>query len=89
MPAKKYKVALSDEERQELKELTSKGQIQARKMKRAQVLLKADEGLKDEAICTAGGLLGTGMRRDIKETCGGQTWPANNGSSVHNSSSRR
>lgn len=53
MPAKLYRVNLTPEERQELLELTSKGRINARKMKRAQVLLKADEGLKDEAIMAA------------------------------------
>jgi transposase len=53
MPAKKYIVELTAEERQELHELTSKGQVRARKMKRAQVLLKADAGLKDEEIMTA------------------------------------
>ena len=53
MPAKKYHVKLTSEERQELLEMTSKGRINARKMKRAQVLLKADEGLKDEDIMAA------------------------------------
>jgi transposase len=53
MPAKKYKVILTEAERQELVNLTSKGQVRARKMKRAQVLLKADEGLKDSDIMTA------------------------------------
>jgi len=53
MPAKRYRVSLTPEERQELQELTSRGRIKARKMKRAQVLLKADEGLKDEAIMAA------------------------------------
>lgn len=53
MPAKLYRVKLTSDERQELVELTSKGQVNARKMKRAQVLLKADEGLKDEAIMAA------------------------------------
>jgi transposase len=53
MPAKKYIVELTTEERQELHELTSKGQVRARKMKRAQVLLKADAGLKDEEIMAA------------------------------------
>lgn len=56
MPAKKYHVKLTPEERQELLELTSKGRISARKMKRAQVLLKADEGLKDEDIMAAVGV---------------------------------
>lgn len=53
MPAKKYIVELSQAERQELLDLTSKGQVRARKMKRAQVLLKADEGLKDSDIMAA------------------------------------
>lgn len=53
MPAKKYIVKLSAEERQELLRLTNKGMINARSMKRAQILLKADEGLKDEAIIQA------------------------------------
>ena len=53
MPAKKYIVKLTDEERQSLLELTSKGKIRARMMKRAQILLKADEGLKDAEIMSA------------------------------------
>ena len=53
MPAKKYIVKLDEEERQYLLELTSKGQVGARKMKRAQTLLKADEGLKDKEIVAA------------------------------------
>ena len=53
MPAKKYIVNLSADERRALLELTSKGTIGARKMKRAQILLKADEGLKDQEIVTA------------------------------------
>lgn len=56
MPAKLYRVDLTSEERQELLELTGKGRINARKMKRAQVLLKADEGLKDEDIMAAVGV---------------------------------
>ena len=53
MPAKKYIVDLSVEEREELLELISKGKPGARKMKRAQILLKADEGLKDKEIVAA------------------------------------
>ena len=53
MPAKKYVVKLTDDERQQLVDLTSKGTIGARKMKRAQILLKADEGLKDAEIVAA------------------------------------
>jgi hypothetical protein len=50
MPAKKYIVKLTEEERQSLLELSSRGEVRARTMKRAQILLKADEGLKDADI---------------------------------------
>jgi transposase len=53
MPAKKYIVKLEADEREQLLEVTSKGEIGARKMKRAQILLKADEGWKDKAIVIA------------------------------------
>jgi transposase len=53
MPAKKYMVKLERDERTQLLDLTSKGAIGARKMKRAQILLKADEGWKDEHIIQA------------------------------------
>jgi transposase len=53
MPAKKYMVKLESDERTQLLDLTSKGAIGARKMKRAQILLKADEGWKDEHIIQA------------------------------------
>ena len=45
-----YIVDLNDEEKEQLLELTSRGQAPARKMKRAQILLLADEGKKDETI---------------------------------------
>lgn len=53
MPRKKYLINLSDEEQQELHEITRKGEVKARKMKRAMILLKADEGLSDPQIMTA------------------------------------
>lgn len=53
MPAKKYIVKLSEEERKHLHELTSRGEVRARVMKRAQILLKADEGMKDADIVNA------------------------------------
>ena len=53
MPAKKYIVTLTNEERRELLALTSAGEISARKMKRAQILLKADESWKDKDIIAA------------------------------------
>jgi transposase len=53
MPRKKYLINLSDEERQFLTELTSKGEIKVRKFKRAMILLKADEGFTDPQIMAA------------------------------------
>lgn len=53
MPAKKYIVKLEGDEREQLLALTRKGEIGARKMKRAQILLKVDEGWKDEDIIKA------------------------------------
>jgi transposase len=53
MPAKKYIVKLEADEREQLLEMTRKGKIGARKMKRAQILLKADEGWKDKEIIQA------------------------------------
>ena len=53
MPAKKYIITLTNEERQELLALTSAGKLSARKMKRAQILLKADENWKDKDIIAA------------------------------------
>jgi transposase len=53
MPAKKYIVTLTNEEREELLALTRTGELSARKMKRAQILLKADEDWKDKDIIEA------------------------------------
>jgi transposase len=53
MQAKKYKVKLEADEREQLLEMTRKGEIGARKMKRAQILLKADESWKDKDIIEA------------------------------------
>jgi len=48
--AKIYIVDLNAEEKEQLLELTSRGKAPARKMKRAQILLLADAGKKDETI---------------------------------------
>jgi transposase len=50
---KKYIVELSSEERVQLLELTRRGKPSARKVKRAQILLLADEGKSDEDISKA------------------------------------
>jgi len=58
MPAKRYRVTLSQQEREELKGLVNKGQGQARRLRRARILLMADEaqdngGWKDADIAQA------------------------------------
>jgi transposase len=53
MPRKKYHVHLSAEERQALIEMTRKGEIKARKFRRAMILRKADAGLTDAQIMAA------------------------------------
>lgn len=56
MPKKRYIVNLTADEREALVALTSKGEIRARKMKRAQILLKADQGATDAEIIAALGV---------------------------------
>lgn len=53
MPRKKYIINLTDEEHQALVDMTGKGEIKARKMKRAMILLKGDEGMTDPQIMAA------------------------------------
>jgi len=53
MPKKKYIVNLAEEERRELEALISSGAEKARKLTRARILLKADEGWTDTAISEA------------------------------------
>lgn len=53
MPAIIYKVDLTAEERESLLQLTRRGKPSARKVNRARILLKADEGIKDEEIANA------------------------------------
>jgi transposase len=53
MPASKYIVDLTDEEREQLLQLLRKGKSAARKLTRARILLKADEQLTDEQVAQA------------------------------------
>jgi transposase len=58
MPAKRYKVSLSKEEREELTRMVNKGKGQAGRLRRARILLMADEeqaggGWKDADIAKA------------------------------------
>jgi transposase len=50
MPAKKYHIELTDEERSALEQMLRRGKHSARKLTRARILLKADFGLRDEDI---------------------------------------
>src|SRR5580700_5896530 len=59
----RYRVELSQAERNELKTLLSGGRHAARKLKRAQILLAADAGASDEAIATSVGVGGSTVYR--------------------------
>ena len=48
--AKKYAVALTDEQRERLRQVISSGRSPAREQAHARVLLRADEGATDEAV---------------------------------------
>jgi len=73
MPAKRYRVTLTDEEREKLTAIVNKGKGNARRMTRSRILLLADEdrpggGWKDADIAQA---LGVGHRtvERIREKC--------------------
>jgi transposase len=53
MTKKRYIVDLTKDEREQVLELTRKGKIATRKVTRARILLKADEGWTDEQIGAA------------------------------------
>jgi transposase len=53
MPAKRYLVNLTQEEREHLLEITRRGKSSARKVKRSLILCKADEGATDQQIAEA------------------------------------
>src|ERR1700692_3897394 len=59
----RYRVELSDAERTELRALLSGGKQEARKLKRAQILLAADAGASDEAIAASVGVGGSTVYR--------------------------
>lgn len=63
MPKKLYKVNLTETERQELKALTSRGEVQVRVYKRARILLLADEGCTDAQIIERVGVSRTTVSR--------------------------
>ena len=53
MPKKKYIVDLTAEEREQLLHLVRRGKNSSRKVTRARILLKANDGLNDEQIASA------------------------------------
>lgn len=53
MPAIKYRVDLTDEERSQLQVMVRKGTSGARTLTRARILLKADEGWHDDEVARA------------------------------------
>jgi transposase len=59
----RYRVELSHAERTELRALLSSGKQEARKLKRAQILLAADAGASDEAIAASVGVGGSTVYR--------------------------
>ena len=53
MPAKRYRVDLTQDEREHLLDLTRRGKSSARKVKRSLILCKGDEGLTDQQVAEA------------------------------------
>lgn len=53
MSKKRYIVDLAKDEREQVLDLTRKGKVSTRKVTRARILLKADEGWTDEQIVAA------------------------------------
>lgn len=53
LPKKKYIIDLSAEEREQLLQLVRRGKNSSRKVTRARILLKANEGLIDDQIAAA------------------------------------
>ena len=53
MPAKRYRVNLTQDAREQLLDVARRGKSPARKVKRSLILCKADEGLTDQQIADA------------------------------------
>ena len=53
MPAKLYRVSLTQDEREYMLGITRRGKSSGRKVKRALILCKADEGLTDQQVAGA------------------------------------
>ena len=59
----RYRVELSQSERDELGALVSGGKLSARRLKRMQILLAADAGVSDEVIAASVQTLGRDAER--------------------------
>ncbi len=53
MPAKRYRINLTQDEQEQLLDIARKGKSSARKLKRSLILCKADEGLTDQQVSRA------------------------------------
>ncbi len=53
MPAKRYRINMTQDEREQLLDIARKGKSSARKVKRSLILCKADEGLTDQQVSQA------------------------------------
>ena len=53
MPAKRYRVNLTQDEREQMLDIARRGKSWARKVKRSLILCKADDGLTDQQIADA------------------------------------
>lgn len=69
----RYRVKLRAPERSELQGLLSGGQQPVRKLKRAQILLAADEGRTDEQIAGSSGAVSRSTVYRTRQVCGGQS----------------
>jgi transposase len=63
MPAKKYHVTLTEDEKKVLKEIINKGKHSAEKRKRARALLLAEENYTDEMIADKAGMSRRGLEQ--------------------------
>jgi Homeodomain-like domain len=69
----RYRVDLSQAEREELSTLLAGGKRAVRKLKRAQILLAADAGVDDETIAKSVGVGGSTVDRTKRRFVGRQS----------------
>ena len=79
MPAKLYRVNLTEAEREHLLGITRRGKSSGRKVKRSLILCKADEGLTDqqvaEALMVGPSTVGRGNGANLMESRKPTWWP--------------